>query len=158
MLKFFQGEFPGDARSTKLASQIQRVVIAGDSMTQPEKVDDVLRGSYRTSKLNQEVYQDIDQVMLDFESFLDKLSSTIDVDIMPGEDDFSNSFMPQQPLNSCLFPTLETKERQSINLVTNPHQFNLNELTFLGTSGQNVRDMLVNSVVPQKELASQDEG
>lgn len=121
MLKFFQGEFPGDARSTKLASQIQRVVIAGDSMTQPEKVDDVLRGSYRTSKLNQEVYQDIDQVMLDFESFLDKLSSTIDVDIMPGEDDFSNSFMPQQPLNSCLFPTLETKERQSINLVTNPH-------------------------------------
>jgi DNA polymerase II small subunit/DNA polymerase delta subunit B len=54
----------------------------------------VLRGSYRTDKLNKSVYSDIAQVMETFESFLDKLSETIDVDIMPGELDFSNSFMP----------------------------------------------------------------
>ena len=70
------------------------MVIAGDSMVQPSQVDDVLRGSYRTSKLNQEVYQDISQVMDTFEFFLDQLSETIDVDIMPGEQDFSSSFMP----------------------------------------------------------------
>jgi DNA polymerase II small subunit/DNA polymerase delta subunit B len=29
-----------------------------------------------------------------FEFFLDQLSETIDVDIMPGEQDFSNSFLP----------------------------------------------------------------
>lgn len=63
-------------------------------MVQPDKVDDVLRGSYRTGKLNEQVYSDISQVMDTFESFLDKLSETIDVDIMPGELDFSNSFMP----------------------------------------------------------------
>ena len=52
LLKFFRGEF-ADSKSRKLATQIQRVVIAGDSMVQPDQVDEVLRGSYRTSKLNQ---------------------------------------------------------------------------------------------------------
>ena len=98
-------------KNQKLAQQIQRVIIAGDSIIQPEKVDDVLRGSYRTSKLNSEVYNDISQVMDTFENFLDQLSETIDVDVMPGEFDFSNSFMPQQPFNSCLFPVLQEKKR-----------------------------------------------
>lgn len=108
LLKFLRGEFP-DTKSKQLASQISRVVIAGDSMVQPSQVDDVLRGSYRTSKLNQEVYQDISQVMDTFEFFLDQLSETIDVDIMPGEQDFSSSFLPQQPFNSCLFPQIAQK-------------------------------------------------
>ena len=88
-----------------------------------------------------------------FEFFLDQLSETIDVDIMPGEQDFSNSFLPQQPFNSYLFPSIASKERQSINLVTNPHQFEMDELTFLGTSGQNIRDMLLNS-----QPVDQDDG
>ena len=58
-------------KNQKLAQQIQRVIIAGDSIVQPEKVDDVLRGSYRTSKLNAEVYSDISSVMDTFELFLD---------------------------------------------------------------------------------------
>ena len=94
LLRFLRGEFP-DVKSKMLASQIQRVVIAGDSMIQPDKVDEVLRGSYRTSKLNVEVYQDISQVLETFEFFLDQLSETIDVDVMPGEHDFSNAFLPQ---------------------------------------------------------------
>lgn len=69
-------------------------MIAGDSMVQPDQVDEVLRGSYRTSKLNQEVYQDISQVMEALEFFLDQLCETIDVDLMPGELDFSSSFLP----------------------------------------------------------------
>ena len=78
--------------------------MAGDSMVQPNKVDDVLRGSYRTSKLNDEVYHTIDEVLEKVEQFVDGVSETIDIDIMPGEMDFSNAFMPQQPFNSCLFP------------------------------------------------------
>ena len=63
-------------------------------MIQPEQIDEVLRGSYRTNKLNQEVYTNISDVIDSFESFLDNLSETIDVDVMPGEQDFSNSFLP----------------------------------------------------------------
>ena len=114
-------------------------------MVQPDKIDEVLRGSYRTDKINKEVYQSISEIMDYFEEFLLSLSSTIDVDIMPGEQDFSNSFLPQQPFNSCVFPKLSDTARQSINLVTNPHQFEINGLNFLGTSGQNIKDMMLNT-------------
>ena len=67
---------------------------------------------------------------------------------MPGPLDFSSSFLPQQPLNSCLFPGLES--RDSVNLVTNPHRFEVNGgLQFLGTAGQNVQDIRQYSITNQ---------
>lgn len=89
------------------------------------------------------------------EQWLDQVTETMDVDIMPGEMDFSNAFVPQQPFNSCLFPSLAEKKRESINLVTNPHQFEINGINFLGTSGQNIRDMLLISEVPDNQNASE---
>lgn len=117
-------------------------------MVQPTKVDEVLRGSYRTQNTNVQVYSDISKTMDSLEQFIDGVSETMDVDIMPGEKDFSNAFLPQQPFNSCLFPQLQDKQVDSVNLVTNPHQFELNGINFLGTSGQNVADMLLNSSTP----------
>ena len=53
---------------------------------------------------------------------------------MPGSQDFSNSYMPQQPVNSFLFPDLNKTE--NINFVTNPHNFTMADgLEFIGTSG-----------------------
>ena len=102
ILKFLSGELGsliqigGKTLDTRvLPAQIQRLVIAGDSTVQPDKVDQVLRGSYRTSKLNSEVYSSITCAVSEFDEFLDHASQLIDVDVMPGEQDFSNSFLPQ---------------------------------------------------------------
>eukprot|EP00347_Sterkiella_histriomuscorum_P004668 403359564 len=138
LIRFFKGEL-GGPKNAKLASQISRVVICGNSIVQPEDTDQVLRGSYRVQNLNQRVYKTISDVLDTFELFLHNLSQLVDIDIMPGQDDFSSSFLPQQPLNSCLFPQLQDK--QSINLVTNPHKFEMNGLQFLGCSGQNLNDI-----------------
>jgi DNA polymerase II small subunit/DNA polymerase delta subunit B len=64
-------------------------------MLQPSKVDEVLRGSYRTNEINKQVYSDINKTLESLEQFIDQVSETIDVDLMPGETDFSNAFMPQ---------------------------------------------------------------
>lgn len=59
---------------------------------------------------------------------------------MPGAQDFSNAYMPQQPINSFLFPKIG--EKDNLNLVTNPHRFKMCDgLEFLGTSGQNIHDV-----------------
>ena len=59
---------------------------------------------------------------------------------MAGSQDFANSFLPQQPINSFMFQKLTQCE--SINLVTNPHRFTMAQgLEFLGISGQAVHDM-----------------
>lgn len=73
--------------------------------------------------------------MAEFEQFVDQIVDSIDLDIMPGEADFSNSFLPQQPFNSCLFPSIAQRKNRSLNLVTNPHQFEMEGLTFLGSAG-----------------------
>jgi DNA polymerase delta subunit 2 len=52
---------------------------------------------------------------------------------MPGSQDFSNAYLPQQPINSFLFPRLDTREQ--INFVTNPHKFEMSGVDFIGTSG-----------------------
>lgn len=68
---------------------------------------------------------------------------------MPGAQDFSNAYLPQQPINSFMFPKLDFK--QTLNLVTNPHRFTMVDgVEFLGTSGQNVHDVRLFSKMADK--------
>lgn len=73
---------------------------------QPEQIDEVKRGSYRTAQINTDVYASIKQAYTSMDDFLEGVTKIIDVDIIPGASDFSNSFLPQQPINSCMFPKL----------------------------------------------------
>lgn len=93
LLRFVRGEL-GGPKNAKLASLISRVIICGNSIVQPDDADQVLRGSYRVQTLNQRVYKSISDVLDTFEHFLDKMSQAVDVDIMPGQHDFSSSFLP----------------------------------------------------------------
>ena len=66
----------------------------------------------------------------------------IDVDIMPGEFDPSNFMMPQQPLHHAMFTkTVARFSSKQLHSVTNPYRFEMDKVSFLGTSGQFIDDI-----------------
>lgn len=75
----------------------------------------------------------------DVDMALSELAAAVPVDIMPGAGDPANYTLPQQPLHRCLFPGAAAYS--SLHRATNPHDFEVDGVTFLGTSGQNVDDV-----------------
>lgn len=66
----------------------------------------------------------------------------MDVDIMPGEFDPSNMMLPQQPLHhSMLTKSIAGDFKYNLHTCTNPYKFALNNIGFLGTSGQFIDDI-----------------
>lgn len=138
MAKFFNGQY-GTKEERFLNSRVLRLIIAGNSIGDEKDIDMVIKGSYRTQDLNEKVYNNLSNSIEMFEDFLVGVSQACEVDVIPGENDISGAFFPQQPLNVALFPKL--LENENIIMSTNPHKFELKGRKFLGTSGQNIKDM-----------------
>uniref|UniRef100_A0A915HMT2 DNA polymerase alpha/delta/epsilon subunit B domain-containing protein n=1 Tax=Romanomermis culicivorax TaxID=13658 RepID=A0A915HMT2_ROMCU len=66
-------------------------------------------------------------------------STSVKVDLMPGEHDPTNKMLPQQPFHKCMLP--KSLEYESVNNVTNPFLAEICGTLFLGTSGQNIDDI-----------------
>ena len=93
MSSFFKGQHL-NSKMNKLAAQITRLVICGDSVRENVDMDEVHRGSYRTQKINTRVYADIGNTYERFEHWLGTFIDKIDTDVMPGTQDFSNAYLP----------------------------------------------------------------
>jgi DNA polymerase delta subunit 2 len=76
------------------------------------------------------------------------LAASVPLDVMPGLPDPTGHALPQQPLHACLLPGAASRfgggagRKGTLVRATNPHDFDLGGVRFLGTSGQNVDDVL----------------
>lgn len=136
LLDFFQGNLIYNEMVNRLIKRINRVIIAGNSIFSPDEIDLTERGSYVKQEINKRVYKALLQNFEELDKFLNILSHSVRVDLMPGADDNSSSFFPQIGINSILLPL--SSKNNTLNLVTNPYKFQLGDLKFLGTSGQNI--------------------
>ncbi|XP_034235818.1 DNA polymerase delta subunit 2 [Thrips palmi] len=73
------------------------------------------------------------------DDFLEQLTSSIPVDIMPGEFDPANCTLPQQPLHCCMFPKAATYK--TLHSAPNPYDFQVDGRRIIGTSGQPIDDI-----------------
>ncbi|KAK9156622.1 hypothetical protein Scep_003196 [Stephania cephalantha] len=115
-----------------IASQIVRVVIAGDSVEIPH-------GILNGQNLGTKELSRLSEPTKELDIFITQLAAAVPLDIMPGPNDPANFSLPQQPLHRCLFPGASTYN--TFTSCTNPHLFELDGVSFLGTSGQNVDDL-----------------
>ena len=133
LVDYCSGALGGSAEQAT-AARIARVIIAGGLLT----------GSTNLSQPT--TYASLRQQVAalgpvrEADIRLTELAAAVPVDVMPGAADPANYSLPQQPLHRCLFPgasSFSTFER-----CTNPHSFELDGVKFLGTSGQNVDDVV----------------
>ncbi|XP_020260121.1 DNA polymerase delta small subunit [Asparagus officinalis] len=122
----------GDENEQEIASQIVRLVIAGNSV---EISQCLLTGQNIASKDHAKLSEPIKELDI----LLTQLAAAMPVDIMPGSNDPANFSLPQQPLHRCLFPGASVYN--TFLSCTNPHEFELDGARFLGTSGQNIEDL-----------------
>ncbi|XP_062112210.1 DNA polymerase delta small subunit [Humulus lupulus] len=122
----------GDEEEQGIAAQIVQVVIAGNSFEIPREL---LNGQTLASKDQSRLCEPIKELDI----LLTQIAAGLPLDIMPGLNDPANFSLPQQPLNRCLFPGSSTYN--TFRSCPNPHCFDLDNIRFLGTSGQNIDDL-----------------
>ncbi|KAK7259527.1 hypothetical protein RIF29_25136 [Crotalaria pallida] len=122
----------GDVTEQSIASQIVHVVVAGNSVEIPTGL---LNGQNLASKDLSRIAEPIKELDI----MLNQIVAGLPLDIMPGPNDPSNFALPQQPLHRCLFPG--SSAYNTFRSCTNPHCFELDNIRFLGTSGQNIDDL-----------------
>ncbi|KAL8144198.1 hypothetical protein V2J09_017230 [Rumex salicifolius] len=122
----------GDENEQQMAAEIVHVVVAGNSLEMPHEH---LSGQNLTSKDLSKLSEPINELDI----LLTQIVSGVSLDIMPGENDPANFALPQQPLHRCLFPGASAYN--TFKSCANPHEFELDNVRFLGTSGQNITDM-----------------
>nr|XP_033806089.1 DNA polymerase delta subunit 2 [Geotrypetes seraphini]XP_033806090.1 DNA polymerase delta subunit 2 [Geotrypetes seraphini] len=126
----------GDEGEQTSAAQISRVILAGNLLSQDtQNKDSLSKARYlmkKTQAASVEAIKMLDEILL-------QLSASVPVDVMPGAFDPTNYTMPQQPLHHCMFP--QSTVYNTLQLVTNPYQADIDGVRFLGTSGQNISDI-----------------
>ncbi|KAL9275982.1 DNA polymerase delta small subunit-like protein [Drosera capensis] len=122
----------GDEKEQRFGAEIVHVVIAGNSVELP-------RSSLNGQNLAPKDLSAISDPIKELDIMLTQIAAGVSMDIMPGSNDPANFSLPQQPLNKCLFRGVSSCE--AFRSCTNPHFFELDNINFLGTSGQNIEDL-----------------
>eukprot|EP00794_Sanderia_malayensis_P008860 gene8860-9809_t len=126
----------GSLQDQRQFSKVVRIIIAGNSLskcTQSKENEKVAKYLTRHTKAGSV------EAIKYFDNVLVQLGSCVPVDVMPGEFDPANHFMPQQPLHKCMFTKALTYA--TVQSVSNPYEASIGGVRFLGTSGQNVDDI-----------------
>ncbi|KAG0227382.1 hypothetical protein BGW42_002972 [Actinomortierella wolfii] len=136
MLEYLTGELGGPNEQQQRAN-IVRVIIVGNSIVTPEANEEETKIGSRKFGYDRTAFDAQPTRILD--TMLQELCSSVSVDIMPGESDPCNVTLPQQPIHPALFPS--SRQLSSFKSVTNPYWCNVDGVTILSSSGQNVDDI-----------------
>jgi len=143
MIDYVTGLIGGEGDQER-ASRIVQVVVAGNSVAIEQEEDEYAHFSAaarRVSKndndksLNHDIKSALERVDIAFTS----LAASVNVAVMPGEQDPANLALPQQKLPRFLFQSAAAFS--TFRCATNPCKMSVAGRAVLGTSGQNIDDL-----------------
>ncbi|PHJ22907.1 dna polymerase epsilon subunit b protein [Cystoisospora suis] len=147
---FILGAF-GGITERSLASRIVRLIVAGNALSAAQSSSPSgstgLPASSSSSPLasssavtsNASSALSLKTMLQEADVYFSQFASSIPVDLMPGPDDPTTYALPQRPLHSALLPC--SRAYASMHGVPNPHSFVLDQIRFIGSSGQAVRNI-----------------
>lgn len=124
----------GDSSSDFEAANIVRIIVAGNSIRTSMEV------RQRSIVMRQPESMDTLRAVKAVDELMCGWSKSVNVDLMAGEFDPSNFMLPQQPMHHCMFPS--SAPCGAFKGVTNPYECVIEDRLVLGTSGQNVSNIL----------------
>ncbi|KAH8726252.1 DNA polymerase-like protein subunit delta-2 [Phaeosphaeriaceae sp. PMI808] len=153
LIEYLTGEATGPPHQAH-ASQITRLIIAGDSLSHASPIlsrDDFAakKAKSRHYGYDASAYNASPSERLD--AFLSDILPTLPITILPGASDPANVSLPQQPLHPALFtnsrlyaepPASNVPTLHGLDMVTNPWDGDIEGYRILGTGGQTVADLL----------------
>ncbi|KAK4056175.1 DNA polymerase delta small subunit Cdc1 [Microbotryomycetes sp. JL221] len=126
-----------DSKDLKQIGKITRLILCGNCLTSPDiNIDESKPKRYG---YDSSTFSASPTLLLD--SLLSDVLTSLPISLMPGDQDPTAPTLPQQPLHKALLPKSESFEY--FETVTNPCWFKdeINKLTMLVTSGQNLDDV-----------------
>jgi DNA polymerase delta subunit 2 len=146
LIDYLTGELGYDSHD------IARLIIAGNSVHVTEDDQRQQDPKNRYGAKNKSNYSP--QSLIQLDSFLNSLLSSIPVDILPGVSDPAEISLPQQPLHRAFFKNSASYLNSThFRRLTNPYWFQFNELRLLGTSGENINDIYKYTVPDALEIS-----
>lgn len=124
-------------RNDREAANVCRIIVAGNT------VRNCVAQRARSNQLRPAESDGTLRAVCAMDKLFARWKASAPVDVMPGEFDPSNHLLPQQPMHQCMFPVC-SRDR-NFQSVTNPYDCQLAGRRVLGTSGQNVNDVMRNS-------------
>jgi len=122
----------------RLQASIVRLVIAGNTLCDPGNEASSV-GVDALKKMSTTDQRGLASCIGSLDAFITAVSAAMPVDLMPGSDDPCNFLLPQQPFHQCLLT--QASRLSTLTLCTNPHNFSVSGVNFLGSAGQPLDDM-----------------
>ncbi|KAK9828305.1 hypothetical protein WJX74_008076 [Apatococcus lobatus] len=133
IVDYLTAQLGSAAEQSSIASKVVRLIIAGGLMHSTDSL------SQATTHVKPRQQAAALAPLRETDMCLTELAGAMHIDVMAGAADPSNHSLPQQPLHRCLFPGASAYP--TFHRVTNPHEFTIDGVHMLGTSGQNVDDV-----------------
>jgi DNA polymerase delta subunit 2 len=125
--------FLGTSSDQRCSASIQQVIIAGNLLS-------TFDSEAEAGQSKQAAITKAARPLVECDAVLSQLCSAAPVLLMPGDSDPANYTMPQQPLHACMFKRAATFS--TFRSTTNPCDVRVDDTHVIGTSGQNISDMV----------------